>query len=183
MTISSVIWLVGAGVAGLATYGFLRLLIRYLRLRTREIRYATEALTEYEAAFDRVMDDPATPKSWKQFLAGVDQVVGSREAARKLAIRIFTGRSNFGRSAATNREADAMFAELDKLAMHRKDLVEDIARLVGAGLLATMLRWPLSARAFSAVIVNTSRDPVTPARALKGDDCPIDDNHHATAPA
>ncbi|SRR5216684_633354 len=165
MTWTTLLWFVGAVVAGLITFFLCRLLETYLHIRAEELRRSREALGNYEAAVDQLFGDPGTPKSLLSILEIFDKGVDNRYVASYIGRQIFL-RGWPPQAEHSAEMIDTAFRDLDRLKENRAHLYQAFRDAIAEGFVAIMLRWPFPARAYAFLSADASRDPVTPARAV-----------------
>lgn len=165
MTLQPIIWVCAAVVVFFATRTVLRLALKYVTLRTDELRAAVINLDDYESHIDEVLSDPALPQPLRNLLCDFDEVVGHRPLASRMALLLFT-RSGLHDQQSLSEEYAASDDEIGFLAKHRPDLRKAYMRLIARGFAYSMLKWQFSARLLRLMQVNTTRDAITPANTL-----------------
>jgi len=171
--VSATLWIMAAAVAAVLTGAIISLGVKVMQSRTYDLMRSCEHLGLYDQLYAQVIADPATPESVKELLDRFDCGVMDRQVAMALAGDIFRrGKSWFE---IDRHEHAGAFKDLDALEAHRPDLRKKIANVVAHGFAATMLRWVVSARALRLILVDPSRDPITPAEAVTR---AVEHHHH-----
>lgn len=119
------------------------------KLRLEQLAIAAEAMSRFAAAKDAFVRDAGAPGNLKQVLEQLNGYLDDREFAVFMA-------SDPEKSA---RSDGPLLQELEKLATHRKDLVETFHTAAISGTIATILWHQESAAMFERVIALMAMDP------------------------